>query len=170
MKLSKKMISITLVFVLAFGVFLLTRNHSTEAVMEGEMMPVFQLKDVDENEFDSSQLKGKVVILDFWATWCPPCRMEIPHFQALHEKYEDKGLAVVGVSLDSEGAYVVKPFMENNKVTYTMLLAGQQIANKFGGIRAIPTTFVVDRSGKIVKKYVGYREQSVFENDIKELL
>ena len=170
MKLSKKVISIALVFILTFGVVLLTRNCATEATDVDEMMPAFQLKDVDGVEFDSSQLKGKVVIIDFWATWCPPCRMEVPHFQALHEQYGDKGLAMVGISLDSEGAYTVKPFMANNKVTYTMLIGDQNIANEYGGIRAIPTTFVVDRSGKVVKKYTGYRDQSVFEDDIKALL
>ena len=77
---------------------------------------------------------------------------------------------MVGISLDSEGAYTVKPFMANNKVTYTMLIGDQNIANEYGGIRAIPTTFVVDRSGKVVKKYTGYRDQSVFEDDIKALL
>lgn len=169
MKISRKITTISLALALALSVFLLA-CQPTQAVDQGQMMPDFKLKDVDGADFDSSSLKGKVAIVDFWATWCPPCRMEVPHFQALHEKYNDQGLEIIGISLDSEGAYNVKPFMKKNNVTYKMLIGDDQVTNAFGGIRAIPTTFVVDRNGKVVKEYVGYRGPEVFEEDIKSLL
>ncbi|NQT33107.1 MAG: TlpA family protein disulfide reductase [Candidatus Omnitrophica bacterium] len=134
------------------------------------MAPDFTLKDLEGNPFSLSNVKGKVVILDFWATWCPPCRMEIPHFQALSTEYKDKGLVVIGIALDDGGAAVVGPFAKSNGVTYPILIGNQQVAAAYGGIRGIPTTFIIDRKGRIVEKYVGYRDKEVFESAIKDHL
>jgi len=124
--------------------------------------------------------RGKVVILDFWATWCGPCRMEIPTFIALQNKYRDKGLEIVGVSIDPisprgnpGGAPAVAPFMKNNGINYTILMVNSPGAlSGFDVSRGIPTTYVLDRSGKVVKSYVGVppRADTVFENDINSLL
>ena len=122
--------------------------------------------------------RGKVVILDFWATWCGPCRVEIPGFIALQNKYRDRGLEVVGVSIDPlaprgnpAGAPAVAPFMKDNGINYTILMVNNPVALKgFDVSQGIPTTYVVDRSGKIVRTYIGVRPMSVFENDINELL
>lgn len=132
--------------------------------------PDFTLNDLNGKPFSLSQTKGKVVILDFWATWCPPCRMEIPHFESLYNEYKDKGLEVVGVALDKGGASSVKPFVEENGVTYPVLIGNQDVAARYGGIRGIPTTFLIDREGRIVEKYVGYTDKEVFESAIKKLL
>jgi thiol-disulfide isomerase/thioredoxin len=117
-----------------------------------------------------SDFKGKVRIVDFWATWGPPCRAEIPHFQALYEKYQKQGMVVVGIALDQEGAEAVQPFVESVGMTYPVLLGDARTAQAYGGVPAIPTTFVIDRGGRIYRKYEGYQERAVFEKDVQELL
>jgi cytochrome c biogenesis protein CcmG/thiol:disulfide interchange protein DsbE len=117
-----------------------------------------------------SDFKGKVVILDFWATWCPPCVKEIPHFIALYEQYKDQGFAIVGISVDREGISVVKSFARKYQVNYPILMTDGQVDKAYGGIPSIPTTFVIDSAGNIRQKYVGYRDKAVFEADIKALL
>ena len=125
---------------------------------------------MDGKTVKSSDFKGKVVLLDFWATWCGPCRAEIPSFIALQDKYRKDGLVVVGVSLDEEGPSVVKPFMKRNKINYPIVMADTRIADLFGGVEGIPTTFVIDRDGKIAAKHVGLTSKSAFEKEIKPLL
>jgi cytochrome c biogenesis protein CcmG/thiol:disulfide interchange protein DsbE len=132
--------------------------------------PDFSLPELGGASFRLSDTKGKVVILDFFATWCPPCRMEVPHFQALYDQYKDKGLVVVGVALDQGGVADVKPFVKQNKVTYPVVIGDQNVAAMYGGIRGIPTTFIIDRQGNIVEKLVGYRDKSEFEKAIQKLL
>lgn len=110
------------------------------------------------------------MILDFWATWCGPCRGEVPDLVRLQAKYRDQGVVVVGLSLDAEGAGKVKPFAEEFNVNYPMLLANEDTARLFGGIVGIPTTFVLDRKGRIIKKFVGRMELKTFEEAVQPLL
>jgi len=132
--------------------------------------PSFTLQDLNGKQVSLSDFKGKVVIIDFWATWCPPCVTEIPHFIELYEQYKDKGFAMVGISLDRQGVGVVNSFVQKYRVNYPILMADGQVDKAYGGIMSIPTTFVIDRAGNIRQKYVGYREKAVFEADIKALL
>jgi len=132
--------------------------------------PSFTLQDLNGKTVSLSDFKGKVVVLDFWATWCPPCVKEIPHFIELYEQYKDKGFAIVGISLDREGISVVKSFVRKYRVNYPILMTDGQVDKAYGGIPSIPTTFVIDSAGNIRQKYVGYREKAVFEADIKKLL
>ncbi len=110
------------------------------------------------------------MILDFWATWCPPCKAEIPHLVALQDKYKSQGLEIVGLSVDEGGANDVKPFADEHQINYTMLIASSETAKDYGGITGIPTTFVVDKQGTIVKKFLGYTDPEVFEAAIQPLL
>jgi len=132
--------------------------------------PDFTLKDISGNERMLSDFSGKVVILDFWATWCPPCKAEIPHFVELYDAHKDEGLEIIGVSLDRNAEKVVGAFAEENKVNYTLLVGDNHVTDLYGGIMSIPTTFVIDRDGRITKRFVGYRDKEVFEEAIKELL
>jgi cytochrome c biogenesis protein CcmG/thiol:disulfide interchange protein DsbE len=129
----------------------------------------FQLTDLNGKPLSLSSLKGKVVLLDFWATWCPPCRMELPHFKELYAAYKGKGLEMVGLSV-GEQADTVKSFAKENNLTYAIALSAPKIEQAYGGIRGIPTTFLIDKQGRIAKKYVGYQEKAVFEQEIKKLL
>ena len=147
-----------------------TEGTAARNAAVGTEAPEFALPDLEGKIVKSSDLRGKVVILDFWATWCPPCRQEVPHFVALQSKYGDQGLAIVGLSLDKGGAQDVKPFVEEYKVNYMMLIANDETASSYGGITGIPTTFVIDKNGKVVKRFLGYTDPAVFEETIRPLL
>lgn len=132
--------------------------------------PDFTLFDIHGSERRLKDFKGKVIILDFWATWCPPCKAEIPHFIELYNEYKNEGLEIIGVALDWNAERVVPQFAEEAGMNYTVLLGNRDVTDLYGGIISIPTTFVIDREGGIRKKYIGYRDKEVFEEDIKELL
>lgn len=135
--------------------------------MEGKQAPAFSLKGADGKALELKSLTGKVVVVNFWATWCPPCRAEIPGMQEVYEKYKSKGLEIVGVSLDRDGWRAVTPFLQKTKMTYPVVMGGQEVAEAYGGISAIPTSFVIDRKGKIVKHHVGYFSKDDFEKAVK---
>jgi Tol biopolymer transport system component/peroxiredoxin len=142
----------------------------TESTPIGKTAPHFVLRDLNGKRVSLSSFKGKVVILDFWATWRPPCVVEIPHFIALHNQYKDQGFAMVGISTDRKGASVVKAFVRKHRINYPILMADSRVQAAYGGIKSIPTTFVIDSAGKIYREYIGYRDKAVFEADIKALL
>ena len=144
--------------------------QASAVAVEGELAPDFTLSRVDGGEVTLSELRGEVVILDFWATWCPPCRMEIPDFVELYEKYKDEGLLIIGVNLDGGDSRSVKQFSEEYKINYPIVLGNVKVTEDYGGIRAIPTTFVIDRNGNVREKYVGYRPRAIFEDQAKKLL
>ena len=136
-------------------------------------MPQFEIIDIDGNVVKSEDLiKGKkVLILDFWATWCPPCRAEIPDFIKIYKEYKDKGVVVAGISLDKT-IDIVKDFLKKNKISYKMLYdEGFKVQKMFGGIQYLPTTFVIDvETGDIVAKHTGKTEKDVFVKDINKIL
>ncbi len=132
--------------------------------------PDWKLTDLNGKRVSLSDFHGKVVILDFWATWCMPCRIEIPHFIELQKQYGDKGLAVIGVSLDEQGPDVVKKFVKQLSVNYPIVIGNEKVADAYGGIVAIPTTFVIDRQGRIVSQHMGYNDKATFEKEIQSLL
>ena len=130
--------------------------------------PDFTLPKLEGGELTLSSLKGKVIILDFWATYCSPCRREIPGFIELYKKYKDEGLEIVGVCIESES--IVKRFAKEMGMKYVLVFANREISQQYGGIRYIPTTFIIDRNGDIAKKHVGLASKETFEQEIKELL
>ncbi|MEW6196431.1 MAG: TlpA disulfide reductase family protein [Bacteroidota bacterium] len=130
----------------------------------------FSLPTTDGKTLKLSDLKGKVVILDFWATWCPPCRKGIPDLIDLKKRYGSKGLEVVGISVDQETKPDVVPFVKDYGINYPVVYGDNGVVMNYGGIRSIPTTFVVDREGKIVANYVGLYPKKTYEDQIKKLL
>jgi peroxiredoxin len=158
-------------FSLAALLFVLGAGTLLAAPLEpGSAAPDWKLQDLDGKSVQLSDFKGKVVVLDFWATWCPPCRAEIPGFIALQNEYKDKGLVVVGVSLDQGGPGVVSSFAKAQGMNYPILMGTDDVAAQYGDIQAIPTTFVIDRTGKVVAKHIGGTDQATFEDEIKKLL
>lgn len=131
----------------------------------------FTLKDINGASVNLASLKGKVILLDFWATWCGPCKIEIPGFIELHEKYKAKGLAVVGVSVD-DTVEQLKPFVAQYKMTYPVLVGlGQDAMQEaYGPMWGLPTTFLISRDGKICKKHMGLVSKEQFEKEILGLL
>jgi len=137
---------------------------------EGNLAPDFELTSLDGTSVTLSQFRGKVVILDFWATWCQPCKLELPHFSELQRELGAQGLQIIGISLDQGGRSEVASFVRESKIPYIIVMGNGKVMRDFGGIRGIPTTFVIDKQGSIYRKYVGYREKEVFENDVRALL
>lgn len=137
---------------------------------KGSVAPAWKLQDLDGKTVSSEDFKGKVVILDFWATWCGPCRAEIPGLIDLQAKYQKQGLVVIGISLDEGGVETVKPFVKKAGLNYAVTLADNKVQQAFGGVDAIPLTFVIDRQGRIVTKHLGLTEKDEFEAEIKPLL
>jgi thiol-disulfide isomerase/thioredoxin len=132
--------------------------------------PAWKLRDLAGAEVSSADLKGKVVVVDFWATWCGPCVSEIPGYVELQKKYGEKGLVIVGVSVDEAGVERVKKFAAAKKMNYRVVMADDHITDDFGGISAIPTTFVIDREGRIRFQKTGAMPETQFEELLKPLL
>ena len=133
--------------------------------------PLFTLKDLDGQDIALKDYRGKIVFVNFWATWCGPCRMEIPHFVKLVDKYSDD-LAILGVSVDNPSDYEKIPgFSSNYNINYPILLDNQgQVNYMYGGIQSIPTTFVLDREGRALGRIVGARSYEQFESMLKQIL
>jgi thiol-disulfide isomerase/thioredoxin len=125
--------------------------------------PEWKLKDVEGKVVSSADFKGKVVVIDFWATWCPPCVAEIPGYIALQKKYGKDGLVIVGISLDQKGPSVVKTFMAKMGINYPIVMADEETPAAFGGVEAIPTTFIIDRAGMIRDRKLGAEPVESYE-------
>lgn len=133
--------------------------------------PAFALRDAATGDtLRLADYKGRIVLLDFWATWCGPCKMEIPHLKELQAQFGEKGVQIIGVTVDKNAERVVPPFMEKNKFNYPVVVADAAIQREYGGIRSIPTAFLIDRNGMIRKRYIGYQEKKIFEEDFRALL
>jgi peroxiredoxin len=144
-------------------------NVAMETPGEGKLAPDFALTSTDGKTVKLSDFRGKVVVVDFWATWCPPCKAEIPDFIKLYSQYKDDGFQMLGISLDQGGLSDVKPFMKDFGINYPIVLGDDQVVSAYGGIRGIPTTFVIDKKGYVRASFEGYRPASVFEKLIQQL-
>ena len=141
--------------------------------------PDVTFKDLDGKDVSLASLKGKVVVVNFWATWCDPCREEIPWLIEFQQKYADKGFTILGVAMDEEGKPTVQPFVQTTPfnvnghpttMNYPIVLGTDELADKFGGLLGMPTSFVISRDGKIEKKYIGLVNREALQKDIESLL
>ncbi|MCD6412848.1 MAG: TlpA family protein disulfide reductase [Elusimicrobia bacterium] len=129
----------------------------------------FTVSAIDGRTISLSSLKGKVVIVNFWATWCGPCVYEIPGLVKVYDKYKDRGLEIIGLSVDRSRSSVVK-FASRKGINYPIAFADRDMLRAYGGIQAIPTTFFIDKNGKIADSVVGARDEAFFESEIKKLI
>jgi peroxiredoxin len=137
----------------------------------GETMPDFSLSSaLDGKTVASEDFKGKALLITFFTTWCPPCRQEIPSLIQLQNDYAAKGFSVIGLSMDEKGASVVAKLIEKESINYPVLMADSKTARDFGGIVGVPTSFLINRKGEVVKRYPGYVPHSLLEKDINSIL
>ncbi len=129
----------------------------------------FSLKDMNGKTVRLSDYKGKVVLLEFWATWCPPCRASVPGLEKLHKAYKDKGLVLLAVTMDMGGDDEVRSFIKESGITYTVLKGTEDVASQYQ-VRSIPMMLVLGKDGKISKRYIGMGSDEDLETDIKAAL
>jgi len=131
--------------------------------------PDFTLKSLDGKNISLSMFKSSVVVINFWASWCPPCKAEIPDFVKTYEKLKNKNFIIIGIAVGSREAEVRK-LVEENKISYPVVLSDKKVEDLYGGIRAVPTTFVVGKDGTIVDKKVGMFMEGELEKTVLPLL
>jgi len=147
-----------------------TAASNNHAVSESEKLPDFTLKTLAGGEINLRQLEGqKVVVVNFWATWCGPCRNEIPDFNDVYSRYRDRGVEFLGIAVDESPETVVPEFLEKIPIAYPVLLGSQDLIYRYG-VRGLPTTFIIDRSGRIAKRLVGMTFANTLENELNKLL
>lgn len=145
-----------------------TRSDERSTVASGEA-PNFRLQDLNGRTVQLSDYKGKPVVLDFWATWCQPCRDSIPAIAKLNADYAGKGLVILAISVGGDTAGDLRAFQKEHGMTYTVLLGNDEVADQYS-VRTIPMVVVIDKSGKIVKRYLGSGNEDEIEKTVKQLL
>ncbi len=160
--------SYAVVLALAIGLAGCTLPSNSPTGGSRQPAPQFSLPNLDGKQVNFKDFANKVIIVDFWATWCGPCREEIPHLNKLYEDYRGKGFEIVGISMDTDSPDGIKKFTKDLRMEYTVVIGNDNVAQDFGGVMGLPTTFIIDRKGNIVKKYTGF--QPSFMREIEETI
>ncbi len=139
-----------------------SREAVESAAETGSLAPDFVLKDLSGRNVSLSSYRGKTVLLEFWATWCPPCQASVPELIALHNKYQKSGFEIIGISIDSgaDTASTVSDFAASNNIPYTVLIADDAVSKAYN-VASIPVSFLISRDGKIIDSYMGYTDDFV---------
>jgi len=173
---SKLLFGVLLALTVVVGLYFINRNWITPALRtqpmtsgEHPQAPTISLTDIDGKKLDLADYKGKVVVLDFWATWCGPCRIEIPGLIEMQDKYAKQGFSVIGISFDDEAEPVVQ-FYKDYKMNYPVAVGNQRIGELYGGVLGLPTTFLIGRDGRIYAKHTGATNPSIIEDEVRQLL
>ena len=169
---------VVLIFALSLGPLEISRGRpkKIEGVGEERGAPRFTLLNLKGEKVDSADFRGKVILLNFWATWCSPCRQEIPGLNDLYHQYKEGGVAVIGIALDRGGAEEIQKFVKKFRVDYINAIGDEAVVKAFsripgiGPIEGIPVTFIIDRKGQICRRFVGFTEKRVLEEAIRQVL
>jgi thiol-disulfide isomerase/thioredoxin len=152
----------------------MARQNRASAPGKGQLMgnlaPDFDLQTLDGKSLRLSDLRGKAVLLNFWATYCGPCKIEMPWFVELQKEYGPQGFQILGVAMDDAGTEDIAKFAKELGVNYPILIGKDSVADSYGGVSVLPTTFFVDRDGKLIAREFGLRSRSDFVDDIKKAL
>ena len=162
--------SLLLISGLAVGCSSAPRGAPAAEHLDRKPAANFTLADVNGAKVSLADYKGKVVLLNFWATWCGPCKVEIPWFIEFNKTYKDRGLVVVGVSLDDDGWKSVKPYLAEKKIDYTVVVGNDAVSKSYGDVDSLPTTFIIDRDGRIAFMHTGLVGRDMYEAEIRSLL
>lgn len=171
MKRKTKFLIVSLIFVLFIVGSLSINPGQTLAggVHPAKEAPDFILSDINGKRIGLSDFKGKVILIDFWATWCPFCRESIPILKSLYSDYKDKGLEIVGIALEYDGGETLRRFAKEKSIAYHLAVGEERLATEYSAY-GVPTRFLINREGKIVKKFIGYQDKEIFVAAIKQLL
>ena len=150
--------------------FLYSPSIAAKKGPDRQVAPDFTLTDANGQAVQLSSFKGRVVLLNFWATWCNPCKVEIPWFVEFQRTYRDRGLIVLGISLDEDGWKSVNPYIARNQIDYRVMVGSDDLARQFGGVESLPTTLIIDRTGRIAATHVGLVSKSDYDAGIKAML
>ena len=145
-------------------------SQHAESSLISKPAPDFDLTDSSGANVKLSDQKGKVILLNFWATWCGPCKVEIPWFISFQQQYKDQNFEVVGVAFDDDGWDMVKPYITEHKINYRIVLGNDTLDKAYGGVESLPTTFVIGRDGHVASKHVGLVSKSTYQEEIVRLL
>ena len=168
--------SLLAVFALIFFTTVSEKKAPVDSAGNGVAAPLFSLNTLSGEKIHLADLKGKVVILDFWATWCPPCKEGIPHLNQIYREYRKDGLVVIGISLDRNGPEEVRRFLDQKGVEYLNVMGSEEVFQAYSGlpglgkIKGIPTAFILDREGRVQRKFVGLTPRQTLEAAIKPIL
>lgn len=135
-----------------------------------EIAPTFAIRTLEGKSIRTSDFKGQPVVLDFWATWCTPCRASIQHLDQLQSRYRDRGLVVIGLSVDDSSPVAVRRYATQLGLKFRLAMATEHVLDDYGPIRSIPTTFFINRRGEIVRRVVGYVDPETMESFAQEIL
>jgi thiol-disulfide isomerase/thioredoxin len=163
-----------LVAVMLFAGIRIARNNRANGPKNGQLIgavaPDFELQTLDGSNLKLSSLRGKAVLLNFWATWCGPCKIEMPWFVELQKQYGSEGFQIIGVAMDDASTEDIASFTKQIGVNYPILLGKEAVGLSYGGVNVLPTTFFLDRNGKVIAREFGLQSRSVFVDHIKNAL
>ncbi len=171
----RRWLTLSNLVLLALWAFILVRVGPHLAAVVGyetgdRSRPAYQVTTLDGGIIGADSLAGKVVLVNFWATWCPPCRVEMPLLEAMHRRHQDRGLVVLGLSVDTEPAERVRAFLAERGISYPVAIVGPREAMAFGGVAGYPTSFLLDRQGRIRQRAMGPLAMASFEPAVRRLL
>ena len=160
----------TVRFLIVLFVLLCSVHAGLAQSQEGQPFPEFELQRFDGGPFSSQEFSGRVTIVNFWATWCAPCRVEIPWFTEFKKQYADRGFEIIGVTLDGESTEAVEGFVRDLKINYPILTADEEIVEAIGGLIGVSTTFILDGDGRVALRHVGLANKKQLLEKIEDLL